>query len=132
MTSVHDGVEPRACYEGASVDHTEARAPHGCIAYAARSQNHPAISSGVTSCKAEPNAASTVAVVRAAADLIAPLTFENISSIGVRSGLYDGSGTTRAPASSTASTASSDRCGLGLSQTTTSPGCNSGTSTSAT
>ena len=33
------------------------RAPHGCIAYAARSPNHPAISSGVTSCKAEQNAA---------------------------------------------------------------------------
>ena len=33
------------------------RAPHSCIAYAARSWNHPAISSGVTSCKAEPNAA---------------------------------------------------------------------------
>jgi hypothetical protein len=35
----------------------EARAPHSCIAYAARSWNHPAISSGLTSCKAEPNAA---------------------------------------------------------------------------
>jgi hypothetical protein len=34
-----------------------ARAPHSCIAYAARSWNHPAILSGVTSCKAEPNAA---------------------------------------------------------------------------
>src|SRR5512135_2529299 len=34
-----------------------ARAPHSCIAYAARSPNHPAISSGVTSCRAEPNAA---------------------------------------------------------------------------
>ena len=33
------------------------RAPHSCIAYAARSPNHPAISSGVTSCRAEPNAA---------------------------------------------------------------------------
>jgi predicted nuclease of restriction endonuclease-like (RecB) superfamily len=33
------------------------RAPHSCIAYAARSWNHPAISSRVTSCKAEPNAA---------------------------------------------------------------------------
>jgi hypothetical protein len=33
------------------------RAPHGCIAYAARSRNQPAISSGDTSCKPEPNAA---------------------------------------------------------------------------
>ena len=33
------------------------RAPHSCIAYAARSWNHPAILSSVTSCKAEPNAA---------------------------------------------------------------------------
>jgi hypothetical protein len=35
----------------------------------------------LTSCKAEPNAASTVSFVRAPADLIAPLTFEIISSI---------------------------------------------------
>src|SRR3954452_20538735 len=110
----------------------DARAPYSCIAYAARSPNHPAISSGVTSCKADANAAYTASVVRAAADRSAPLTFETISSIGVRSGLYDGSGTTRAPAASTASIASSDRCGWRLSQTTTSPGLNSGTSTSAT
>ena len=71
-------------------------------------------------------------LVRAAADLIAPLTFETISSIGVRSGLHGGSGTTRAPAASTASIASSDSCGLRLSQITTSPGFNSGTSTSST
>ena len=38
-------------------DLDRARAPHSCIAYAARSWNHPAISSRVTSCKAEPNAA---------------------------------------------------------------------------
>ena len=36
-----------------------------------------------------------------AADRIAPLTFEIISSIGVRSGLHGGSGTTCAPAAST-------------------------------
>ena len=47
---------------------------------------------------------------------MAPLTFETISSIGVRSGLYGG-GTTRAPAPSTGS---SDLCGLTLSQMTTS------------
>ena len=35
----------------------DSRAPHSCIAYAARSWNHPAMFSGVTSCKAEPNAA---------------------------------------------------------------------------
>jgi len=34
-----------------------ARAPHSCIAYAARSWNHPAMFSTVTLCKAEPNAA---------------------------------------------------------------------------
>src|SRR3954465_14896785 len=83
------------------------RADHRCIAYAARDWNHPAISSGVTSCRAETNAASTASVVRAAADLIAPLTFEIISSIGLRSGLHGGSGITRAPAASTASTTSS-------------------------
>ena len=105
------------------------RAPHSCIAYAARSWNHPAILSRVTSCKAEPNASWTVSFVRAAADLIAPLTFENISSIGVMSGLHGGNGTTSAPA---ASTASSDSCGLRLSQITTSPGFNSGARTSAT
>jgi hypothetical protein len=48
---------------------------------------------------------------RAAADLIAPLTFEIISSIGVRSGLYDGNDTTLVPAAATASIASSDGCG---------------------
>ena len=36
---------------------SSSRAPHSCIAYAARSWNHPAIFSRVTSCKAEPNAA---------------------------------------------------------------------------
>jgi len=40
---------------------------------------------GVTSCKAVAIAAVTASVVRAAADRNAPLTFENISSIGVRS-----------------------------------------------
>ena len=40
-----------------SGSHGSSTAPHSCIAYAARSWNHPAISSGVTSCKAEPNAA---------------------------------------------------------------------------
>src|SRR5262249_15039261 len=83
-------------------------------------------------CKADANAADTVSVVRAAIDLIAPLTFETIAAIGVRSGLHGGNGTTRAPAPSTASTASSDGCGLRLSQTTTSPGFNSGTKTSST
>src|SRR3954465_7943618 len=86
----------------------ETRAPHSCIAYAARSWNHPAMFSRVTSCKAEPNAAETVSFVRAAADRSDPLTFENISAIGVRSGLHGGSGTTSAPAASTASIASSD------------------------
>src|SRR5438046_2643583 len=52
------------------------RAPHSCIAYAARSWNHPAMSSGFTSCRADANAAYTASVVRAAADLMAPLTFE--------------------------------------------------------
>src|SRR5438309_1206192 len=61
-------------------------------------------------------------VVRAPAELNTSLTFENISSIGVRSGLHGGNGTTRAPASSTASTTSSALCGLRLSQITTSPG----------
>ncbi len=32
------------------------RAPHSCIAYAARDRNQPAISSRVTSCRAEANA----------------------------------------------------------------------------
>jgi hypothetical protein len=35
----------------------DVRAPHRCIAYAARCWNHPAISLRVTSCKAEANAA---------------------------------------------------------------------------
>src|ERR1700729_3986572 len=82
-----------------------ARAPYSCIAYAARSPNHPAISSRVTSCKPDANAAYTAPVVRAATDRTTFLTFENISSIGVRSGLYGGSGTTRAPAASPASLA---------------------------
>jgi len=38
-------------------DRRHARAPHSCIAYAARSWNHPAMFSTVTLCKAEPNAA---------------------------------------------------------------------------
>src|SRR5262249_54956781 len=52
------------------------RAPNSYMASAARSRNQPTISSGVTSCKAEQNAASTAPVVRPAADLIAFLTFE--------------------------------------------------------
>ncbi len=40
-----------------SIDGMEARARYVCIAYAARCPNQPAISSGVTSCKAEANAA---------------------------------------------------------------------------
>ena len=43
-------------------------------------------------------------VDRAAADRNASLTFENISSIGLRSGLDGGNGMTRAPACATAAT----------------------------
>jgi hypothetical protein len=74
------------------------RAPHGCIGNAGRDRNHPAISSEKTSCKADPIAAETASVVRARADLNAPLTIENCSSIGLMSGV-DGGGTTRAPGS---------------------------------
>jgi hypothetical protein len=91
------------------------RAPHGCIGNAGRDWNHPAISSEKTSCKADPIAAVTASVVRARADLNAPLTIENFSSIGLMFGV-DGSGTTRAPAPSMAATTSSAWCGLRLSQ----------------
>jgi hypothetical protein len=64
------------------------------------------MSPGRTARNAAPIASSTVAVVRAAADRRKPLTFENISSIGVRSGLYGGSGTNSALAPSTARRAS--------------------------
>ena len=68
------------------------------IAYDARDWNHPRMSSGVTSRKAEPIASVTAPVVRAAAVRNDPLTFENISSIGAMSGLDGGSGMTSAPA----------------------------------
>ena len=68
-----------------------------------------------TSRKADPIAAETASVVRARADLNAPLTIENFSSIGLMSGV-DGGGTTRAPAPSMAATTSSAWCGLRLSQ----------------
>src|SRR6185437_5474995 len=104
------------------IQEIDLRAPYSCIAYAARSSNHPAMSSRVTSNNPDANAAYTAQVVRPAIDRTTFLTFENISSIGIRSGLYDGRGTTCAPAASTASIASSDLCGLTLSQITTSPG----------
>jgi hypothetical protein len=63
----------------------------------------PATSSRVTSCKANANAAYTTPVARAAVDCIAFLTFEIISSIGASPGHHGGSGTTRAPRTSTAS-----------------------------
>jgi hypothetical protein len=60
------------------------------------------------------------------------LTFEYISSIGVSSGLYGGSGRTRAPALSMASSTAADRWTERLSKTTTSPSCNAGTNTPST
>src|SRR5258708_323044 len=92
------------------------RAVHDCIAYAARDWNHPKMSCLETSCKAAPIAAVTVSVVRAATDRNDPLTFENISSIGVMSELHGGSGISSAPAPSTAPTTALTLCGLRLSQ----------------
>src|SRR5262245_30634883 len=103
------------------------RAPHVWIAYAARDWNHPRMSSEETSCKAGPIAVIIASVVRAATDRSVALTFENISSIGVRSGLDDGKGMTRALAASTARTTDSAWCGWRLSQITTSPGFSCGT-----
>src|SRR5205823_6011836 len=89
-------------------------------------------SCGDTSCKAEAIASVTVFVVRAATDRNDSLTLENISSMGVRSGLHGGSGTTLAPAASTALTTTLALCGLRLSQITTSPACRCGTRTCST
>ncbi len=55
------------------------------------------------------------------------MSFENISSIGSKSGLYGGSRKTLAPARSIASNTSGDRCEVGLSKITTSPRCKAGT-----
>jgi hypothetical protein len=48
---------PRSASVAAEGAEGHLRALHCCIAYAARSRNHPAMFSGVTSCKAEANAA---------------------------------------------------------------------------
>src|SRR5437762_12567001 len=56
-------------------------------------------------------------------------TFEPSSSTGVRSGLYTGKGSTRAPTASIAAITCAFLCGCKLSHTTTSPACNSGTNT---
>src|SRR5262249_48768874 len=50
---------PTASRSSRKRDPLDARAPHGCRAYAARSRNHPAISSGSTSCQAVTIAADT-------------------------------------------------------------------------
>jgi hypothetical protein len=60
------------------------------------------------------------------------LNLENISSIGVRSGLYGGRSMTCAPAPSMDFVTSAPRCALRLSNTTTSPSCSSGTKTCST
>src|SRR3954451_8598065 len=60
------------------------------------------------------------------------LNFENISSIGLKSGLYGGSGRTTAPARPIASDTAGDRCELRLSKMTTSPRRSAGTRTCST
>ena len=56
-TGQPSGPRPAGPPEWLSSSHV--RALHSCIVYDARDRNHPAISSGVTSCKAEANAAQT-------------------------------------------------------------------------
>ena len=56
-TGQPSGPRPAGPPEWLSSSHV--RALHSCIVYDARDRNHPAIYSGVTSCKAEANAAQT-------------------------------------------------------------------------
>ena len=56
-TGQPSGPRPAGPPEWLSSSHV--RTLHSCIVYDARDRNHPAISSGVTSCKAEANAAQT-------------------------------------------------------------------------
>src|SRR5512142_1656109 len=77
-------------------------AVHPWVAHRPQDLNQPRMSSGHTARNAAPIASETASVVRAAADRSHPLTFENISSIGVRSGRYGGNGIKLAPAPSTA------------------------------
>src|SRR5256885_4964240 len=102
------------------------------MAYAQRAWNQPAMSLGVICSSAVPRAPLTVWVVRAPTDRRNAFTFEPSSSTGVRSGLYTGKGSTRAPTALIAASTGAFWCGCKLSHTTTSPGCNSGTNTSGT
>src|ERR1019366_1674600 len=105
------------------------RAVHDCIAYGQRSWNQPKASPGVTWSKTLPMAVITASIDRAPMVRKPALILENISSIGVRSGLYTGNGSTRAPTASMAATAAALLCADRLSHTTTSPAPSSGTKT---
>src|SRR5512135_1145326 len=82
--------------------HRLVTAVHPWVAHRPQDLNQPRMSSGHTARNAAPIASETASVVRAAADRSHPLTFENISAIGVRSGLYGGNGIKLAPAPATA------------------------------
>src|SRR5512135_665449 len=97
-----------------------------------QNRNHPRMSSGRTDRNAAPIASYKASVVRAAADFRTVFAFDHNSSIGVRSELYGGNGINSAPACSISCFTSASWCGLRLSQITTSPGCNCGTSACAT
>src|SRR5512135_1459231 len=97
-----------------------------------QNRNHPKMSAGRTDRNAAPIASYNSFVVRAAADFRNIFAFDHNSSIGVRSELYGGNGTNSAPACSISCFTSTSWCGLRLSQITTSPGCNCGTSACAT
>src|SRR6266545_6422173 len=87
---------------------------------------------GVTQFKASPKAWITVSLVRAATCRRYVFALENISSMGVSSGLYGGNGSTRAHAACTAAMTALFLGGFKLSQTTTSSGCRTGTNTFST
>src|SRR5512135_1933462 len=114
------------------MEDTESGDPDSGPPHQPQNRNHPRMSSGRTDRNAAPIASYNASVVRAAVDFKIVFTFDHKSSIGVRSELYGGNGTNSAPACSISCFTSALRCGLRLSQITTSPGCNCGASTCAT
>src|SRR4029077_15875061 len=77
----------QAMKKNALVDLASFRAVYDCFAYGQRSWNHPRMSCGVTWFSTFPIASITPSTVLAASERKPSLILENISSIGVKSGL---------------------------------------------
>jgi hypothetical protein len=90
------------------------------------------MSPAVIAAKATPNASWSASTVRAARVRSSPFTFDQIISIGLRSGEYGGRYNTLAPADSICRRMSGRLWAVRLSITTTSPGRSVGMSTRST